>query len=156
MKEDKIEWVVKDVLARSSRPGRWDNRELPVVIQDWLTRARGMGIRSILCLLTQPELLMNYAVRGIDLLGTYRQAGFEVALVPVPDFQWPTIEPTDLFNIRTMLTSMPAPWLIHCSAGEDRTGCAVEFMREKPEVAGASVKVLVPPVSRRPRGKRHQ
>ena len=100
---------MKDVLARGSRPGRWDNRELPVVIQDRLTRAGGMGIRSILCLLTQQELLMNYAMRGIDLLCACRQAGFEVALVPVPDFYWPTIEPTDLFKIRTMLTSMPAP-----------------------------------------------
>ena len=70
MKIDQMEWVVKDVLARGSRPGRWDNRELPVVIQDCLMRAGGMGIGYTLCLLTHQELLMNYAMRGIDLLGT--------------------------------------------------------------------------------------
>ena len=96
---------------------------------------------------------MNYAMRGIDLLGTCRQAGFEVALVPVPDSQWPTIEPTDLFKLRTMLTSMPAPWLIHSGAEEARTGCAIEFLREKPEIADASIKVRATPATQRACGR---
>ena len=156
MNKDKIEWVVKGVLARSSRPGRWDKRELPVALADWLARAHGLGIRSIVCLLTQQELLQHYAVHGVDLLGSYRQAGFEVAFVPVPDFQWPTIEATDLFTLRTMVSSMPPPWLIHCSAGIDRTGCAVDYLREKIEVVTASAKGHKRPAAKKPASVRRK
>jgi protein tyrosine/serine phosphatase len=38
----------------------------------------------------------------------------------------------DLAMIQKALTELPKPWLIHCSAGIDRTGAAVEFVRNRP------------------------
>ena len=153
MNKQKIEWVVKGVLARNSRPGWGDQRELPVALGVWLPRARGMGIRSIVCLLTERQLLEYYAVHGLDLLDSYRQAGFEVALVPVPDFQWPSIEATELFTLRTHLSGLPPPWLVHWNEGDDRTGCAVDYLREKPEVVAVSRLGHQPSAVRKPRRK---
>jgi protein tyrosine/serine phosphatase len=49
--------------------------------------------------------------------------------VPVPDYQMPPLSSADLAMIQKTFTKLPKPWLIHCSAGIDRTGAAVEFVR---------------------------
>ena len=129
--KDEITWVIEGHLARSSRPGWWGERDLKLVIPDWIERVRQMGVRSIVCLLNDAELDRFYGRQGIHLLQHYEAAGFRVARVPVPDHEEPPMTEDELQRLCEALGKLPAPWLIHCSAGIDRTGCAVEFLHDK-------------------------
>ena len=132
--EDKIEWVKAGVLARGSRPGWWDERGIALVVREYVARVRAMGIHSIVCLLSQGELVRYYAAHGVNLFAAYREAGLQLAHVPVADHEKPPLGTGDLFKLRIMLTDLQRPWLIHCSAGIDRTGCAVEHLEARPEL----------------------
>ena len=132
--EDKIEWVKAGVLARGSRPGWWDEREIALVVREYVARVRAMGINSIVCLLSQGELVRYYAAHGVNLFAAYREAGLQLAHVPVTDHEKPPLAAGDLFKLRIVLSDLPRPWLIHCSAGIDRTGCAVKHLESKPEL----------------------
>ena len=129
MNKDKIDWVVPIKLARSSRPGWWDDRPVAAVVPEWTGRVRQMGVRSIVCLLTQAELKKYYGREGLDLLQRYSEAGFVIAHVPVGDEKTPPMSPRDLQRLAKAAKNFPAPILVHCSAGVDRTGCAVEFLK---------------------------
>jgi len=120
-----IEWVIAGRLARACRPGRWDDRELPVAVEDWIAKARRMRVRSILCLLTDDELERYYHSQAVDLISRYRDAGFQVWRVPVPDHEEPPLTADELRHVRAALSQLPAPCLVHCSAGIDRTGAVV-------------------------------
>lgn len=89
-----------------------------------------MKIKSILCLLSHEQLDEFYGANGIQLFEIYRQQGFAVGHVPVPDYQMPPLSSADLAMIQKALTELPKPWLIHCSAGIDRTGAAVEYIKK--------------------------
>ena len=129
MTQDKIDWVLPGKLARSSRPGWWDDRALLVVIPEWIRRVRRLGVRSIVCLLTRSELKKYYGRAGIDLLQSYQDAGFVVAHVPVKDDKSPPMTERDLRRLAKSVRHLPSPWLVHCSAGVDRTGCAVKLLK---------------------------
>jgi protein-tyrosine phosphatase len=118
-----MEWVLPGRLARSARPD-------PAAIEAWLAQARTMGIRSILCLLDN-EQLESYQERPGGLLAAYRRAGFTVGHLPIPDYQDPPIPPADLEEVLRLYESLPAPLLIHCWAGIDRTGAAVGAILER-------------------------
>lgn len=132
--EDKIEWVKAGVFARASRPGWWDEREVALVVREYVARVRAMGINSIVCLLSQGELVRYYAAHGVNLFAAYREAGLQLAHVPVTDHADPPLDTADLFRLRLLLSDLPRPWLIHCSAGVDRTGCAVKHLESRPEL----------------------
>lgn len=127
--QDKIERVIDGKLVRSSRPGWWDGRAVSVVVPEWIGRIRQMGVRSIVCLLTQAELKKYYRRDGVDLLQRYADAGFVVAQVPVGDDKIPPMSPRDLQRLAKAVKNLPIPILVHCSAGVDRTGCAVELLK---------------------------
>ena len=129
MSQDRIEWFVPSKLARSSRPGWWDGRPVSAVVPEWIGRVRQMGVRSIVCLLTQAELKKHYRREGVDLLQSYAEAGFVVAHVPVGDDKTPPMSPRDLQRLAKAAKDLPAPILVHCSAGVDRTGCAVDLLK---------------------------
>ena len=88
-----------------------------------------MKIKSILCLLSQEQLDEFYGLLGIQLLDLYRKQGFVVGHAPVPDYQMPPLASSDLAVIEKTLASLPQPWLIHCSAGIDRTGAAIKHIQ---------------------------
>lgn len=119
---DTILWVITGRFARACRPGRWTEGELSVVVHAWIARAQHMGIRSILCLLTDDELERYYTREGVDLLRCYAEAGFQVGRVPVPDHEEPPVTQDELRQVHEALRTLPPPWLVHCSAGVDRTG----------------------------------
>ena len=132
--EDQLEWVKAGVLARGSRPGWWDERDLALVVREWTARVRAMGVRSIVCFLSTEELIRFYGTQGVNLFAAYREVGFQLAHIPVTDHEEPPLEATDLFQLRAALASLPPPWLVHCSAGIDRTGCAVKHLVSRPEL----------------------
>ena len=129
MSQDRIEWVIAGKLARSSRPGWWDGRLVSVVVPDWIGRVRQMGIRTIVCLLTQAELKKYYGCEGVDLLECYAEAGFVVAHVPVGDDKTPPMSQRQLQRLAKAVKGFSVPILVHCSAGVDRTGGAVELLK---------------------------
>jgi len=52
-----MDWVIKGVLARASRPGSVEGVSR-AAIDEWISNAHGMGIRTILCLLADEHLAL--------------------------------------------------------------------------------------------------
>jgi len=125
-----IEWVIAGRLARSARPGypgQGRRAVAPAEVEAWLAEAKALGIRSILCLLDQDQLEPYRDLPG-GLLQAYRRAGMMVGHVPLRDLQTPPIPDGKLPEIWELFAKLPAPLLVHCSAGLDRTGAAVGYI----------------------------
>jgi protein tyrosine/serine phosphatase len=123
---------IPSLLLACARPG-YDfgrNNRVPVEpLQAWLHQAKAQGARSILCLLAKPHLrLYDQAYPG-GLLEAYRLAGFEVGHIPVGDHRRPPLTERQLNRVFRLFERLPKPVLVHCSAGLDRTGAAVAFIK---------------------------
>ena len=130
MKDFNLQWVLPGILARSCRPCYNDDTVTVQLINKWLADVAGLKIKSIMCMLSQEQLDEFYGANDIQLLDLYREHGFIVGHVPVADYQMPPLSSGDLAMIKKTLAKLPKPWLIHCSAGIDRTGAAVEFVQK--------------------------
>jgi hypothetical protein len=134
-----IEWVIPGRLARSARPGYPGQGGRPVApaeVEAWLAEAKALGICSILCLLDQDQLEPYRDLPG-GLLQAYRRAGMVVGHVPLRDLQTPPIPDGKLPEVWELFAKLPAPLLVHCSAGLDRTGAAVGYILRRLDQQGA-------------------
>ena len=125
-----LRWVIPRQLARSSRPGNpAEEVEWPAV-NAWVLRARWLGIRTIISFLTDAEVEAYYERLLVPLHLIYSREGFTVLRVPLEDHLNATANQAALTAISDALHSLPAPWMVHCSAGVDRTGMAVKHIVE--------------------------
>jgi protein tyrosine phosphatase (PTP) superfamily phosphohydrolase (DUF442 family) len=78
---------IPDLLFATSRPGYDYGANAPVspeVVSQWIAEVKNSGAKSIICLLNEQHLKL-YGGLPAGLLQAYRDAGFEVAHVPVVD-----------------------------------------------------------------------
>ena len=118
-------------LYAAARPGYDHGRNRQVsadVVEDWISEAQTIGVKTIVCLLDIQHLRLYESMPG-GLLNAYRAKGFEVGHIPVVDHQWPSLSENELQRVASLFEQLPKPVLIHCSAGMDRTGTAVKHIK---------------------------
>src|ERR1035437_5209709 len=131
-----MQWVIPNKLARSAQPGyelRLTPKEVSLENSDtWLADIKSQGIRSIICLLSVYELKQfthpSLTLTG-GLLAYYERQGFAVYSFPVETgADLPLLGEFERQRLCRIFQLSVKPGLIHCAAGEFRTGEAVECL----------------------------
>ncbi|MBN1664089.1 MAG: tyrosine-protein phosphatase [Deltaproteobacteria bacterium] len=124
-----MNWVIEGTLARSARPGYPSRYVEKDVVLSSIEYWKSQGIRSVICLMTGDELLY-YPEEG-DLLDLYHESDLFARVIPVENHKEHPLDASEMHALWTVYQAIEKPVLIHCSAGKDRTGAAVELIMER-------------------------
>ena len=132
------EWVVEGVIARAQRPGYPVNRPSPQRVEEWAAAVLELGIRSVLCIVDSPQLgyYEEIGLQGGGLLPYYRSLGLAVEHIPAEDYKTQALSPDELRRVWDAFERLEKPLLVHCSAGRDRTGAALEHILSRRQSIG--------------------
>ncbi len=120
------EWVLPELLAKSSRPGYPKEEGISKeVVDEWIENVRAMGVRSVICFLSDHQLAF-YSGLPSGLIRYYRDAGFDVAHIPEDDYKRPPLSEEGVREAVAAFGRLEKPVLVHCSAGLARTGMAID------------------------------
>ena len=124
------EWLPKLQIGRAYRPGYGMHHTVipPEVVSEWIIGIRAIEARSVICLLSKPELEWYSHLPG-GLLGTYQAAGLEAVSIPVP-MDPGVLTAKNLKQLEESFIRLPKPVVIHCHAGLVRSGAAVAHLVE--------------------------
>ncbi|MDX2463262.1 MAG: tyrosine-protein phosphatase [Porticoccus sp.] len=125
---EKSMWVEKGMLARSSRPGYPDKNVSLNTLNETVAMWKTQGIKSIVCLLSDNEIRMYYKSINSNLIEFYKAKGFEVFHQSIEDYLNPPVSNDELIEIKSEYKLMTQPVMVHCGAGQDRTGQVVEYI----------------------------
>lgn len=130
-KEHKQFWAVTNKLAQSSRPG-YPNKNVPLkTIKETIQKWKEKNIKTIICLLSDEEINTYYNSIDYDLINFYKNNGFEVFHISIEDYLNPPVSDDILNIIGHEYQNMKYPVLVHCGAGQDRTGRTIEYLINK-------------------------
>jgi protein tyrosine/serine phosphatase len=125
-----MKWVIEGRLARSARPGYPSRYVEKDVVLSSIEYWKSHGIRSIICLMTSDELLYYPETEG-DLLDLYHESDLIARVIPVENHKEYPLNEGEMDTVWMVYRTIEKPVLIHCSAGKDRTGAAVELIMER-------------------------
>jgi len=125
-KEKNSIWIKKNILAQSHRPG-YPNKSVSLnTLNETISKWKSLNIKSIICLLSNEEINTYYESINYDLIKFYKKEGFNVFHISIEDYQNPPVNNHNLEIINEEYKKMKQPILVHCGAGQDRTGIVVE------------------------------
>ena len=137
-----VVWRLPRMLAYACQPGYPHERVPEALVTAWLNHVRAEGIASIICLLSGRELATSYGDHRVGLLRRYRERGFAVAHISVPDQHVPPVPVSVFPEIRHKLCKLLVPWLFHCNSGLGRSAHAVSVLADWPCIRTKHQRVL--------------
>jgi len=121
---------IPDVLFASSRPGYNSKNVTTAEVDEWITQVNEYKVATIVCLLDDQQLAYYSQLGDEGLLGRYREAGFTVIHHPIRDYSNPPVPQETLEQILLDYQGAKLPLLVHCSAGVDRTGAVIRYLKK--------------------------